>query len=106
MPRDVLPAVSSTSRVITGTDATSGGQSHSCVRPTSESRSPRAQTMSVADGRSETIRISLRPALGASDDALLAQRCELLGSDAELAVDLLVAHAERHARPRDPSGSR
>ena len=42
---------------MTGMPTTSGGQSHSWVTPTSSSRSPRAQTISVADGRSETIRI-------------------------------------------------
>src|SRR5438309_10775447 len=44
-------------RVMTGIPATSGGQSHSWVIPTSSSRSPRAQTISVADGRRETILI-------------------------------------------------
>lgn len=44
------------SLVITGTDSTPAGQSHSCVRPTRLSRSPSEHTMSVAEGSSETIR--------------------------------------------------
>src|SRR5438270_13977615 len=39
-----------------GLPTTDAGKSHSCVTPTSESSSPSAQTISVADGRSETMR--------------------------------------------------
>ena len=41
----------------TGLPTTDGGQSHSWVTPTSSSSSPMAQTISVAEGRSETMRI-------------------------------------------------
>jgi len=44
--------------VITGNPTISGGQSHSWVTPTSSSARPRAHTISVAEGRSETMRIS------------------------------------------------
>src|SRR2546423_8898452 len=43
---------------MTGLPRTSGGQSHSCVTPTSSSARPMAQTISVADGSRDTIRIS------------------------------------------------
>src|SRR2546423_6839931 len=42
--------------VRTGRPTTDAGKSHSCVTPTSESSSPSAQTISVADGSSETMR--------------------------------------------------
>src|SRR5262245_66229485 len=42
----------------TGRSATSAGQSHSWLRPTSCSRRPSAQTISVAEGSSETMRTS------------------------------------------------
>jgi hypothetical protein len=42
--------------VSTGLPTTEGGKSHSCVTPTRLSSSPSAQTISVADGRSETMR--------------------------------------------------
>src|SRR3954471_10639743 len=43
-------------QVSTGFPTTDGGKSHSCVTPTRFSSSPSAQTISVADGRSETMR--------------------------------------------------
>src|SRR5256884_2723103 len=42
--------------VRTGTSSRPGGKSHSCDRPTSSARAPRAQTISVAEGSSEAIR--------------------------------------------------
>src|SRR5437667_626315 len=42
--------------VNTGRPTTSWGQSHSCETPARSSRAPSAQTISVADGRRETIR--------------------------------------------------
>src|ERR1044072_6255498 len=42
--------------VYRGLPTTDGGKSHSCVTPTRLSSSPSAQTISVADGRSETMR--------------------------------------------------
>ena len=44
-------------RVTTGRPATAGGKSQACETPTRSSSSPRAQTISVAAGRSETMRI-------------------------------------------------
>src|SRR5690349_79384 len=41
-------------RVSRGRARTLGGQSHSCDTPTSQSASPSAPTISVADGNSET----------------------------------------------------
>src|SRR3712207_4642179 len=42
--------------VRTGLPTTEVGKSHSCVTPTKESSRPSAQTISVADGSSETMR--------------------------------------------------
>src|SRR5437870_4404473 len=42
--------------VSTGTSSRPGGKSHSCDRPTNSARAPRAQTISVADGKREAIR--------------------------------------------------
>src|SRR5947209_10512247 len=42
--------------VRTGTSSRPGGKSHSCDRPTKSARAPRAQRISVAEGRSEAIR--------------------------------------------------
>src|SRR5688572_2806153 len=42
--------------VRTGTASRSAGKSHSCERPTRLLRAPSAQTISVAEGRSETMR--------------------------------------------------
>ena len=42
--------------VSTGSPTTSAGKSHSCETPTSASRRPSAQTISVALGSSETMR--------------------------------------------------
>ena len=39
-----------------GSAPTSTGQSHSWLRPTSDCRNPSAQTISVAEGSSETMR--------------------------------------------------
>ena len=52
---ELMARRSTRSAVIGGTPATAGGQSHSCVRPTSRSASPTAATISVALGRRETI---------------------------------------------------
>ena len=57
MSRDEASRRSWTLRVTTGLPTTSMGQSHSWVTPTSSSPRPMAQTISVADGRSETMRI-------------------------------------------------
>src|SRR5229473_5442077 len=46
--------------VRTGTSSTPTGKSHSCDRPTSSARAPSAQTVSVADGRSEAMRTATR----------------------------------------------
>ena len=43
-------------RVTRGRFRTSGGQSHSCDSPTSQSRAPNAATTSVAAGSSDTTR--------------------------------------------------
>ena len=53
------PSVEESSRAIdtAGRASTPGGQSHSWLRPTRESRRPSASTISVADGSSETIRM-------------------------------------------------
>ncbi len=68
MSRDDASARSWTLRVMTGLPMTSGGQSHSWVTPTSSSPRPMAQTISVADGRSETMRIrSVVPAPSAGN---------------------------------------
>jgi hypothetical protein len=48
--------------VTTARAAASGGQSHSCVTPTTESPSPRAKSTSVAAGTREQIRIVSRVA--------------------------------------------
>ena len=58
MSRDDADARSWTLRVMTGMPSTSGGKSHSWVTPTSSSRRPMAHTISVAEGRSETMRIA------------------------------------------------
>ena len=50
-------------RVTVRIAAASGGQSHSWVTPTSSSPSPSANTISVAEGRSETIRIGASAAV-------------------------------------------
>src|ERR671916_1032238 len=46
-----------TSRVILGRSRASGGWSHSCVTAVTSSPTPRAKSISVADGTSDTIRI-------------------------------------------------
>src|ERR1041384_3156963 len=51
----LIVSIGSTLRTTTGFDLIDSGESHSCVMPTSESLSPRAQTISVAEGRKETI---------------------------------------------------
>src|SRR3954451_7509793 len=53
---DGAPGVGVRAWVSRGLSATSGGQSHSWVTPTSSSPSPSAQTISVADGRRDAIR--------------------------------------------------
>ena len=50
------PEMSIRALVHTGNEFTSSGKSHSCDRPTSDGPSPNAQTISVQDGRSETMR--------------------------------------------------
>ena len=57
MSRDATLPRSLTLRVTTGLPMTAGGQSHSWVTATSSSWSPMAQTISVADGRRDAIRI-------------------------------------------------
>src|SRR5437660_2808736 len=46
--------------VSTGTSSIPGGKSHSCDRPTSSVREPSAQTISVAEGKSEAIRTAAK----------------------------------------------
>jgi hypothetical protein len=50
------PPAGSREQVSTGSSATSAGWSHSCETPTSSPPAPRAQTISVADGSSDTTR--------------------------------------------------
>jgi hypothetical protein len=67
-------------RVTLGSLRTEGGKSHSWVTPTSSFSSPRAQTISVALGRSETILMgrSWRDATGAGGRSLSRQRVRLI----------------------------
>src|SRR6476469_7280462 len=58
MSRDEAALRSWTLWVMTGLPMTSGGKSHSWVTPTSSSPRPIAHTISVADGRRETMRIA------------------------------------------------
>src|SRR5207342_2265272 len=58
MSRDEAALRSWTLWVMTGLPMTSSGKSHSWVTPTSSSPRPIAQTISVADGRRETMRIA------------------------------------------------
>ena len=98
MSRDDVSVRSWTLRVMTGLPMTSGGQSHSWVTPTSSSPSPMAQTISVADGRSETMRI--RDGLALSRDGPRRREAEatlrepsaagLISSTAARAADLSV----------------
>src|SRR4051812_13129459 len=79
---------------MTGLPTTSAGQSHSWVTPTSSSPRPSAQTISVADGSRETIRIcglrfrtrearTGRAGRGArEDDARVLTRLELVDAGA------------------------
>src|SRR3954452_3378389 len=62
---------------MTGRPTTSGGQSHSWVTPTSSSLSPRAHTISVAEGRRETILIDVTPARVPDRSARGLQRVDL-----------------------------
>jgi hypothetical protein len=52
----LVPAPWSQERVTAGSSATSAGWSHSWETPTSSWLAPRAQTISVADGSSDTTR--------------------------------------------------
>ena len=49
-----------TSRVTFGSSSASGGWSHSWVTAVTSSPTPRANSISVADGTSDTIRIPVR----------------------------------------------
>src|SRR5690349_21881468 len=49
-----------TSRVTFGSSSTAAGWSHSCVTAVTSSPSPRANSISVADGTRETIRMAER----------------------------------------------
>src|SRR4051794_33852953 len=56
----ISPALSPggrTSRVMRGFSSAPAGKSHSCVTPTTSSSSPSANSISVAEGTRETIRI-------------------------------------------------
>src|SRR6187402_3220642 len=61
-----LPVLGTLERVRTGRPTTSAGQSHSWDTPTRLARAPRAHTISVAAGSSETT----RGGMGAQDSAL------------------------------------
>src|SRR5688572_31729390 len=79
--------------VSAGSPATSGGWSHSWDTPTSSPPPPRAQTISVADGSSETIRTRSGAAadgdLGGDQDA---------GGGGRALVDLAQAAADELGR--------
>src|SRR5580700_9502396 len=55
----LLAPESSFAEVQAGRPRISGGKSHSCDRPTSRSAAPNAHTISVAAGKSETMRCVL-----------------------------------------------
>src|SRR5438876_9358451 len=56
-----FPSYSKSVRLTTGLPVTAGGKSHSGETPTTSSPRPRAKQISVAAGRSETIRIRFGP---------------------------------------------
>src|SRR5207244_6221917 len=56
-----FPSYSKSVRLTTGLPVAAGGKSHSGETPTTSSPRPRAKQISVAAGRSETIRIRFGP---------------------------------------------
>jgi hypothetical protein len=66
MSRDETSLRSWTLRVTTGLPMTAGGQSHSWVTATSSSWRPMAQTISVAEGRRDAIRMVVAGLLATS----------------------------------------
>src|SRR5207237_8183526 len=82
--------------VSTATSSIPSGKSHSCDLPTSSARAPSAQTISVAEGRSEAMRIAVT--IADSESGKVARPRRL--------VDQVGGPIEIRAYAKGPFGSR